>query len=497
MNCNFSHDVDFIDYLAAPRDERWSAFRVHYPQCVECSTMLSRLTAMEDDLKRVLDPALDAADALRNDFLSEHPSPSVLLGFLEGTLPGAQLAMTQQHLDACIDCRAEISAVRASEALLSKSTLEPARAESESAEVGWADRLSGWLVATPRWVPGLVAVSIAVSSYLLLVSGETPQPEPMRPKIAERPAPIPQSRPVPQGLPTLPDPDSAERGLALREGSGPAESSRRAASDVEAVPAPDSSTPEPDAARLAGEGTPRPPATDPEAPQPAIEAEREVILLAALDPAMIPGGDPTFRPWSHGPLPFDAGPSVTRSLDPAPNAASSRPRVTILAPRDAVALTHSPQPTLYWVLDRRSRRQVELSLTPVDGFEPILSRIVPPPIEAGLHALSLENEGIELETGIAYQWEVAIVEDPLRRDRDRSAKARVGVVASADVNAGLAAVPEEAAAHILASNGLWLDAFQAAEDLLERLPDSPRTARIRAALLEAAGHDEIARWLDE
>lgn len=493
MSCNFSRDMDFMDYLVAPRDDRWNAFRMHYPQCAACSATLSKISAMDDDLKRVLDPSLDGKGNLSP---SEHPSPSLLFALLEGTLPSSQLATIRHHVDACADCRAELSAVQTSEALLAEPAVDRSRDAEEATAGSWLDRLSGWLVMTPRSVSVLALLLItAASSFFVLRSPSTTGDSP--PRLVEVPSDERRQEHSPSPSPLRPAIEGTERGLAIRGADEGDVQPGSLESDPTHVPPSALPTSNSTPTHIASvEAEPREAAGgDPAPPADPRDAERETILLAALDPTMIPGGDPVYREWAGGPLPFGAAPRIVRNIGPNPNAASTRPAAEVLAPRDAFGLTRSSQPTLYWVLDRRSRRGIELTITSIDAVEPIFARVLPTPIEAGLHTLSLEEENVHLEIGGAYHWEVAIVEDPLRRDRDRISSANIGVVALPEIDEQLAEQPSEAAVHVLAMNGIWLDAFERNETMLTQLPDSDRPIRNRRALLESAGHGEIGGWL--
>lgn len=496
MSCEYARDLDLVEFLVEPGEVRWTAFRLHYPSCHECSLTLSRLTTMEHELTRVLAPA------------QSHPSPEQWLAYLEETAAGLRRDELSAHLDGCPDCRAELAAVRATEGLLAAAPAEEAAALEGEGLLGWlAGLLGGGRVLAPALV---VLIVVGAALYAGLQSGPrdaaeagrlvdrdaTQSPRGVVPERLAAPAPPVDGEALAGVESSTTDPGASEQ--AVERDAPEAESGAPGGSDPMArgVQLADSDVrppAEPDATMGAPEAT-----LDPVDPVPldaspaggASETEREVVLLAMLDPGLIPAAPLQYRARAAIAGQDELGSGIRRSIDPGVDA-----RVVALAPRDGFALTRSRTPTLFWAVERRARRQVHLAITPIGGIEPLLEHVVEAPVTAGLHAWSLADTPISLEVGSAYLFEVALVVDPLRRDRDEMSAAIVRVVEAPEVAGAIESGPREASAHVLAEAGLWLDAFASLEDLAQRLPDSSRVRAHRRTLLESAGLTDVAAWL--
>ncbi|MFO0689886.1 MAG: DUF928 domain-containing protein [Myxococcota bacterium] len=168
---------------------------------------------------------------------------------------------------------------------------------------------------------------------------------------------------------------------------------------------------------------------------------------------------------------------------------ATRPRIAVLAPRDHVGRTARPSPTLYWLLSAPTTAAIELTLVDDAAIEPLLRLRLVGPIGAGLHALSLEQQGIVLPPNKVLRWFAALVHDPGHRSRDELAEGAIERVdpppASADAPV---ATPEalRAASLVAAEGGLWYDALDALSLALEQAPGDGGLAADRQALLDQA-----------
>lgn len=142
----------------------------------------------------------------------------------------------------------------------------------------------------------------------------------------------------------------------------------------------------------------------------------------------------------------------------------------VLAP-DHVGLSSSPQPKLYWYLDRDSETRIDLTLIDDESPAPLMERSLAPPVARGFHVIDCAALGITLEIGRTYQWFVAFVPEPSRRSHDVIASGAIEVT-SGGSGGGTSAVS-------LARDGLWYDAV---EVLHRSLQDDPGDAWTLAAL---------------
>ena len=157
------------------------------------------------------------------------------------------------------------------------------------------------------------------------------------------------------------------------------------------------------------------------------------------------------------------------------------PSVTleVLAP-DHAGLTVSAQPTLYWFVSQRIDSNAELTIIDDSSIDPLLELELKGPIEPGIHALSLKDHGVELKTGVAYQWFVAVVVDPAQRSYDVIAGGEIKRVPQPSDLAG----PTPQA---YAQAGIWYDALDGLSAQIGERPNDTGLRQQRAALLDQVG----------
>lgn len=159
-----------------------------------------------------------------------------------------------------------------------------------------------------------------------------------------------------------------------------------------------------------------------------------------------------------------------------------------LAPADHAGLTSRAQPALQFFVSENTTCRVDFTLNDPRQSEPLVERTLPGPFEAGIHAIRLSELGVELDTGVAYEWWIALVRDPERRSRDTVAGASV-LRTTPPVASAPAPDPATASALSVATRaargGLWYDALASLEG------DDPEVARARAALLDQVGLSRV------
>ncbi|NIM27578.1 MAG: DUF928 domain-containing protein [Gammaproteobacteria bacterium] len=152
--------------------------------------------------------------------------------------------------------------------------------------------------------------------------------------------------------------------------------------------------------------------------------------------------------------------------------------VEVLAP-DHAGLTVSEQPTLYWFVSQRIEVDAELTIVDETSIDPLLELKLKPPIEAGIHALSLKEHGVQLKTDVPYQWFVAVVMDPSQRSYDLIAGGEITRVAQPS---NLAGTPQA-----YAEAGIWYDLLDGLSTEIGNRPKDTELRQQRAALLEQVG----------
>ncbi len=203
---------------------------------------------------------------------------------------------------------------------------------------------------------------------------------------------------------------------------------------------------------------------------------------------------------------FAQGSSLFGYTPPARGAPSSASRVgggtrgptdrrvalTAIAP-EHVAHTARAQPVLYWFIAERVSDPIEVVIVDERGENPLLDISLEPPLEPGVHAVSLVEQGITLEPDRTYQWFVAQVRDPDRRSLDVISGGDIQRVApAASVGAALAAGPSIETAQVYAEAGLWYELIETLSKLAAR--GDAGILLQRAAILEQVGLLDAAAY---
>ncbi len=169
--------------------------------------------------------------------------------------------------------------------------------------------------------------------------------------------------------------------------------------------------------------------------------------------------------------------------------AADGPSVTleVLAP-DHAGLTVSAQPTLYWFVSQRIETDAELTIVDDTSVDPLLELKLTPPIEPGIHALSLEEHGIQLAPNVPYQWFVAVVVDPSQRSYDVIAGGEIERVAqTSELASQLRSVATQETPQAYAEAGIWYDALDGLSTQIGNSPNDAGLRQQRAALLDQVG----------
>ena len=169
--------------------------------------------------------------------------------------------------------------------------------------------------------------------------------------------------------------------------------------------------------------------------------------------------------------------------------AADGPSVTleVLAP-DHAGLTVSAQPTLYWFVSQRIETDAKLTIVDDTSVDPLLELKLTPPIEPGIHALSLEEHGIQLAPNVPYQWFVAVVVDPSQRSYDVIAGGEIERVAqTSELASQLRSVGTQETPQAYAEAGIWYDALDGLSTQIGNSPNDAGLRQQRAALLDQVG----------
>lgn len=164
------------------------------------------------------------------------------------------------------------------------------------------------------------------------------------------------------------------------------------------------------------------------------------------------------------------------------------PQPLTLAPSH-LAHTISPTPSLFWYIESvpPANGKVVLTLTDDEAVLPLAEVELPTPRDEGIQRVRLEEQGIELESEMEYEWSISLVRDPKQRSKD--------IIATGYIRR-VAAPPElrVRSANTYAELGLWYDALTEVSDGLEIDPDDAELREARNSLLAQAN---LAQAIDD
>jgi hypothetical protein len=198
-----------------------------------------------------------------------------------------------------------------------------------------------------------------------------------------------------------------------------------------------------------------------------------VLALFALEPRAADPAPSAPAPSSATPAPVYQPPvrgkPRGRVGGGARGASAASAALVALVP-DHTGETLAAQPSLFFALGALPPEGAKLvfALTSDESVEPLVESELARPNAPGIQRIDLARYGVELRTGLEYEWSVALQLDPARRSRDQ---VTAGWIERVDPPAGLATNDARA----LAGAGLWYDAFASA------------SADLRQTLLRDAG----------
>ena len=225
---------------------------------------------------------------------------------------------------------------------------------------------------------------------------------------------------------------------------------------------------------------------------PKIDIGRNELLKVATDvPASAPINQATVATFAYQP-PL-RGASQGGRVGGGTRGLGNKPlTVDVLAP-DHTGLTVNEQPTLYWFVSETIDQPAELTVIDNESIDPLLEIKLKPPIQAGIHAVSLSDYGVQLKPQVPYQWFVGVVVDPAQRSNDIIAGGEIQLVSAPDsLRNDLRGVSEDQRPAVYAKAGIWYDALEGASTLVAR--GDPRWKELRAALLEQIGLEKAAAY---
>jgi len=213
--------------------------------------------------------------------------------------------------------------------------------------------------------------------------------------------------------------------------------------------------------------------------------------VALVGDSIVPGGSSAAAESKKTAFyrPPRRGAPATRVAGGSRGTDSSTPDLFVVAP-EHTGLTQQAHPVLYWYTSRPITAHFEFALINDNNFETLIETRLDVAPRAGIHRIPLEELNVSLQSGVPYQWSVAVVTDEKQRSGDIFASGTIERINPS--GASLGTVNEERAVSRYAQAGLWYDAFNAASRLITKHPGEKRFIEQRAGLLEQVGLNEAA-----
>jgi hypothetical protein len=218
-----------------------------------------------------------------------------------------------------------------------------------------------------------------------------------------------------------------------------------------------------------------------------------VLLLVAGVPAAAAAGEDDEDEAEF--VPRTGAPPARRTGGASRHDGDAGPRVSVLAPANAVGLTGRERPVIYWYLSEPTDAPVEIGINRKDKSA-VLELTLEGKREAGFHALDLgklESDGkpVALEPGVVYDVAIVVAADADNPSKNPSATARVMRVDPAELSEAArkpatAGDPAELAS-AYAKEGLWLDYVDALNRAVKAKPRDRALLDRRAKALAKEG----------
>lgn len=216
--------------------------------------------------------------------------------------------------------------------------------------------------------------------------------------------------------------------------------------------------------------------------------QRQPLHLAGVERAATPSEFPysiVYHP------PFPNAPKL-RIGGAVRGGAGGIPSLEVLAP-ESIGVTTSSQPTLYWFSSEPLPYPVEVVITDDHHTDPLLEIRLSEGLSAGINRLSLADHDLRLQVGIDYRWAVAAIVDPANRSRDLVASGTIRrVVASPKFVQDLKQAPVSREPVIYAENGVWYEALESLDRMIQAEPGNRVWRLLRASLLDQVDLPRVA-----
>ncbi|MCK6492991.1 MAG: DUF928 domain-containing protein [Nitrospira sp.] len=170
------------------------------------------------------------------------------------------------------------------------------------------------------------------------------------------------------------------------------------------------------------------------------------------------------------------------------------PAIVALVP-DHVGMTIKQRPAFNWFLSKHTTLPIRFTLIDERSVHALVEHTLPPPDQAGVHAVRLDELQFSLQPNVQYRWYISIIKDAASPSHDLVTG---GMVERCDFSEcsvlGASTACTRDAVLTSAARGFWYDAMACLCDLIEANPSDSALRRDRAALLKQVGLRDVAEW---
>lgn len=174
------------------------------------------------------------------------------------------------------------------------------------------------------------------------------------------------------------------------------------------------------------------------------------------------------------------GSGVRSGIEQEINHFAFMPVVFVLTP-ESTGYTVSESPTLYYYITEDTTFEFEITVN--SNERTLVQMRRGEKIKAGLHEVSLSDLGIKLKEGVDYEWNIALISNPLQGSLDITSTGGIRRVKSKEAMKDF---------NDYGKHGIWYDMLQ---DLTEKIiadPSNKALLKKRGDLLKQVGLSEVA-----
>ncbi len=158
----------------------------------------------------------------------------------------------------------------------------------------------------------------------------------------------------------------------------------------------------------------------------------------------------------------------------------SMPVVHVLTP-ESIGYTVSESPMLYYYVTDDTTLEFEVTVNRDERTLVQMRRSEK--IKAGIHAISMESLGIKLEEGADYEWNVALIPNPLQGSLDITSTGGIRRIAAKEQMKDF---------NDYGKNGIWYDMLHDLSTRLEADPTNAKLLKERGDLFKQVGLPKVA-----